>query len=192
MPSPTDEFHAFFERHHAELARLAYLLLGNPEEADDLAADAFVALWHKWDRVRAADRPVAYARGVVTHLARSHIRSRTRERRRITLFWSRHAEPAEGTDVPAVLDVRQALARLPFRRRACVVLRHALDVSERDTARALGISTGTVKSQTSRGMAELERLLKPSELTEPPARNVPGSVENVLTLRGEKAGRYTW
>ncbi|WP_420903317.1 SigE family RNA polymerase sigma factor [Streptomyces boncukensis] len=186
MHSPTEEFHAFFEQHHAELARLAYLLLGDAEEADDLAADAFVALWHRWDRVRAADRPAAYARGVLANLARTHIRSRTRERRRIALFWSRYAEPSEGPDVPAVLDVREALARLPFRRRACVVLRHALDVSERDTARTLGISTGTVKSQASRGMAELEKLLKPGE------ESLPGSVDTVLALRGERAGRYTW
>ncbi|MEU5047990.1 sigma factor-like helix-turn-helix DNA-binding protein, partial [Streptomyces griseorubiginosus] len=49
--------------------------------------------------------------------------------------------------------------RLPYRKRACVVLRHALDLSEKETAAALGISVGTVKSQTSKGMAELEKLL---------------------------------
>ncbi|MET7441179.1 sigma factor, partial [Streptomyces sp. NPDC005568] len=58
------EFHAFFERHYAELARLAHLLTGEADAADDLAADALLALWHRWDRVRAADHPVAYARGV--------------------------------------------------------------------------------------------------------------------------------
>ena len=168
------EFREFFERHHAELSRLAHLLLGAPgsaESADDLAADALVALWHRWDRVRAADHPLAYARGVVANLARSRIRSRTRERRRVALFWSRHAEPAEGPDVPAVLDVRAALDRLPYRKRACVVLRHAFDLSERETARALGISVGTVKSQTSRGMAELARLLAANR---PPAGRSAG------------------
>ena len=156
------EFHAFFEERHAELARLAHLLLGEDEGADDLAADALVAVWHRWDRVRRTENPAAYARGVLTNLARSRIRSRMRERRRIALFWSSRGEDqTRGPDVPAVLDVRAALARLPFRKRACVVLRHAFDLSERETARALGISVGTVKSQTSRGMAELERLLAP-------------------------------
>lgn len=61
----------------------------------------------------------------------------------------------------AVVDVQGALRRLPFRKRACVVLRHAFDLSERDTALVLGISVGTVKSQTSRGVAELQRLLGP-------------------------------
>lgn len=161
-PTAAAEFHAFFEERHAELARLAHLLLGEHEGADDLAADALVALWHRWDRVRNAENPAAYARGVLTNLARSRIRSRVRERRRIALFWSSRGEAeARDPDVPAVLDVRAALARLPFRKRACVVLRHAFDLSERETARTLGISVGTVKSQTSRGMAELERLLAP-------------------------------
>ncbi|MDJ0385344.1 SigE family RNA polymerase sigma factor [Streptomyces sp. G-G2] len=153
------EFHDFFERHYAELARLAHLLTGETDAADDLAADALVALWQRWDRLRSADHPLAYARGVVANMALERIRSAVRERRRIALFWSRSPEKLEGPDVAAVLDVRAALARLPFRKRACVVLRHAFDLSEKATAAALGISVGTVKSQTSKGMAELEAIL---------------------------------
>ncbi|EMF55145.1 SigE family RNA polymerase sigma factor [Streptomyces bottropensis] len=153
------EFHAFFERHYAELSRLAHLLTGEADAADDLAADALLAMWHRWDRVRAADHPVAYARGVVANLARTRIRSAVRERRRITLFWSQREEKTENPDVPGVVDVQSALRRLPFRKRACVVLRHAFDLSEKDTALALGVSVGTVKSQTSKGMAELQKLL---------------------------------
>lgn len=153
------EFHDFFERHHAELARLAHLLTGETDAAEDLAADALVVVWHRWDRVRAADHPAAYARGVVANMARARIRSAVRERRRVRLFWFNRSEPVHDPDVGAVVDVRTALERLPFRKRACVVLRHAFDLSERDTALALGISVGTVKSQTSKGMAELRRLL---------------------------------
>lgn len=153
------EFHDFFERHYAELARLAHLLTGETDAADDLAADALVALWQRWDRFRTAHHPLAYARGVVANLARERIRSAVRERRRVALFWSRGPGEVESPDVAAVLDVRAALDRLPFRKRACVVLRHAFDLSEKDTAMALGISVGTVKSQTSKGMAELERTL---------------------------------
>ncbi len=153
------EFHDFFERHHAELARLAWLLTGEADAADDLAADALVALWQRWDRMREAEHPLAYARGVVANMARERIRAATRERRRVALFWSRSPEQVQGPDVAAVVDVRAALDRLPFRKRACVVLRHAFDLSEKDTALALGISVGAVKSQTSKGMAELERAL---------------------------------
>ncbi|MER5534333.1 SigE family RNA polymerase sigma factor [Streptomyces mirabilis] len=157
------EFHAFFERHHAELARFAHLLTGEADAADDLAADALLALWHRWDRVRAADHPVAYARGVVANLARTRIRSAVRERRRITLFWSQREDKTENPDIAGKIDVQEALRRLPFRKRACVVLRHAFDLSEKDTALALGVSVGTVKSQTSKGMAELKRLLGTEE-----------------------------
>ncbi|MFC8126578.1 SigE family RNA polymerase sigma factor [Streptomyces sp. NPDC057302] len=153
------EFHDFFERHYAELARLAHMLTGEKDAADDLAADALVALWHRWDRVRAADHPAAYARGVVANMARSRIRSAVRERRRVALFWGPRAEGVDDPDIPAVVDVQEALRTLPFRKRACVVLRHAFDLSEKDTALTLGISVGTVKSQTSKGMAELQRLL---------------------------------
>ncbi|MFJ4834016.1 SigE family RNA polymerase sigma factor [Streptomyces sp. NPDC088747] len=157
------EFHAFFERHYAELSRLAYLLTGEADAADDLAADALLALWHRWDRVRAADHPAAYARGVVANLARTRIRGAVRERRRITLFWAQREDRTENPDVPGMVDVQGALRGLPFRKRACVVLRHAFDLSEKDTALALGISVGTVKSQTSKGMAELKRLLGSDE-----------------------------
>gem|GEM_PF-530159 len=184
-------FHAFFERHYAELARLAHLLTGEQDAADDLAADALVAVWRHWERVRAADDPVAYTRGVVANLARSRIRSAVRERRRVALFFSQRAERVEAPDVPAVLDLREALQRLPFRKRACVVLRHAFDLSEKDTAAALGISVGTVKSQTSRGVAELERLLAPDAAARPappagPARapGRPGRAAGALTAAG--------
>ncbi|MEU7555067.1 SigE family RNA polymerase sigma factor [Streptomyces sp. NPDC044571] len=141
------------------MSRLAAMLTGDPDCADDVAADALVALWHRWDRMRRADHPLAYARGVVANMARTRIRAAVRERRRITLFWSHRPERVDAPDVATALDVRRALARLPFRKRACVVLRHALDLSERDTALALGISVGTVKSQTSKGMAQLQDLL---------------------------------
>jgi DNA-directed RNA polymerase specialized sigma24 family protein len=102
------EFHAFFERHHAELARFAHLLTGEADAADDLAADALLALWHRWDRVRAADHPVAYARGVVANLARTRIRSAVRERRRITLFWSQREDKTENPDIAGKIDVQDA------------------------------------------------------------------------------------
>ena len=160
LPDDTSaEFHAFFQRHYAELSRLSYLLSGETDAADDLAADALIALWQRWDRLRQAEHPVAYARGVVANLVRERIRSATRERRRVALFWSHRPQQVQGPDVAAAVDVRAALDRLPFRKRACVVLRHAFDLSEKDTALALGISVGAVKSQTSKGLAELERLL---------------------------------
>ncbi len=183
-PDPQAEFRDFFERHHTELARLAHLLLGSSDGADDLAADALVAVWHQWDRVRAADHPAAYARGVVANLARSRIRSLVRERRRVALFSSQRSDHVDDPDVSAVVDVQAALVRLPFRKRACVVLRHAFDLSERETARTLGISVGTVKSQTSRGIAELERLLGPPD----GEGELPGATDAGRTVRTLRSG----
>ncbi|MEU8869883.1 SigE family RNA polymerase sigma factor [Streptomyces javensis] len=174
------------------MARLAHLLLGSSDGADDLAADALVAVWHQWDRVRAADHPAAYARGVVANLARSRIRSLVRERRRVALFSSQRPDRVDDPDVSAVVDVQAALVRLPFRKRACVVLRHAFDLSERETARTLGISVGTVKSQTSRGIAELERLLGPPDGGDEEEPSAAGEADRtgrtVRTLRAGNTG----
>ncbi|OON82801.1 SigE family RNA polymerase sigma factor [Streptomyces tsukubensis] len=159
------EFHTFFEEHYAELVRLARSLTGEADAADDLAAEALTALWDHWDRVRQADHPAAYARGVVANLARTRIRSAVRERRRIALFWGPLGDgdgyTVDDPDVSTVVDVQGALRRLSFRKRACVVLRYSFDLSALDTSLVLGISVGTVKSQTSRGLAELQRLLVP-------------------------------
>jgi RNA polymerase sigma-70 factor (sigma-E family) len=157
-------FHAFFERHHHSLSRLAYLMTGETSVADDLAADALTEVWRHWERVTAADDPAAYARGVVVNLARGWIRRRGRERSRLNMLGLGRREP--GSDVPAVLDVRAALRRLPHRRRACVVLRYAFDVPEREVAEILGISVGAVKSQTSRGAKQLAELLRDLRIPE--------------------------
>ena len=73
-------------------------------------------------------------------------------------------------------DVLRALAQLPPRKRACVVLRYYLDLSEADTAAALGISVGTVKSQTARALARLRPLL------------AEGSAPSVIPLPGNEGG----
>lgn len=161
-------FQVFFEQHHADLARLAYLITGDANVADDIAADALVEIWRHWERVEAADNPLAYARGVLANLARNWIRRQGRERRGL-LSLRLFAEDARSADVPAVMDVRAALRRLPLRRRECVVLRYAFDVPERDVAAILGISVGTVKSQTSRGADQLASYLRDAvpEVREP-------------------------
>ena len=151
-------FQAFFALHHADLARLAYLITGDPDAAEDIAADSLVEIWRHWARVEAADNPLAYARGVLANLARNWIRRQSRERHGL-LNLKRFAEEFRGSDLPAVLDVRDALRRLPLRRRECLVLRYAFDVPEREVAAILGISVGTVKSQTSRGAEQLAALL---------------------------------
>ena len=74
-----------------------------------------------------------------------------RERRTWRLWSAGRSEQSETPDTDAAVDLRQAMLRLPARKRACVVLRYYYGLSERETAETLGIAVGTVKSQTSRG-----------------------------------------
>jgi RNA polymerase sigma-70 factor (sigma-E family) len=154
-----EAFEQFARRHLAGLSRLGYLLTGDHELADDLAAETMIVAWNQWDRLVQLDNPLAYLRRTLSNLAASRIRSMVREQRRIRLF---HADQSPSTAEPdgaAVIDVRGALMQLPPRRRACVVLRYAFDLSEDEVARVLGVSAGAVKSQASRGVAQLQRLL---------------------------------
>ena len=159
-------FQDFFELNHADLARLAYLITGDANVADDIASDALVEIWRHWDRVETADNPLAYARGVLANLARNWIRRQRRERLGMLGLRLSPAEQHQAADIPAVMDVRAALRQLPLRRRECVVLRYAFDVPEREVAEILGISVGTVKSQASRGAAQLASFLKAQDLTD--------------------------
>lgn len=153
------QFDAFFDAHHRDLARLAYLLSGDPDAADDLTAEAFTQAWKRWDHVIGSDSPLAYVRRIVVNLAATRVRRLVRERRGWRLLGAAWSDRTEEPDVAAVVDVRAALRLLPVRKRACVVLRHYYGLSEQETAATLGVSVGTVKSQTSRGMAELAVLL---------------------------------
>jgi len=148
-------FAAFFERQHADLSRLAYLLTGDPAVADDLAADALGQVRRNWPRV-GGDDPAAYARGLVATL--------TRERRGLFGTIRRAPSPRhEAANRPKpgtpTTEVRGALRRLPHRRRVCVVLRYAFGLTEDEVARALGISTGAARTRTSRGARQLSELL---------------------------------
>ncbi|MFN8077837.1 MAG: SigE family RNA polymerase sigma factor [Kineosporiaceae bacterium] len=155
----------FVQRHAHDLGRLAYLMTGDGDGAEDLLADALLAAWQRWDTVLAADSPLAYVRGIVVKLAATRVRRLVRERAHLVLLRSdaRSVAAAE-RDVPGVVDVRAALRRLPAGQRACVVLRHGMGLSEEDTARTLGVSVGTVKSQTSKAAARLRRLLAVDDL----------------------------
>ncbi|WP_431682205.1 sigma factor-like helix-turn-helix DNA-binding protein [Kitasatospora sp. KL5] len=142
----TADLHAFFDRHHAELARLAHLLTGGTEAADDLAADALAGLGRHWEQVLRTGSPLARARGEVVRLARAGDRAAAPRRRRTA--------PAAGGG-----DVLAALQRLPFRRRVCVVLRYAFDLPAVEAAQVLGTAVGTVERRTAKGAAELQRQL---------------------------------
>jgi RNA polymerase sigma-70 factor (sigma-E family) len=136
------------------LRRTAYLYCRDWHTADDLVGVTFGRLYDHWRRAQRADNLDAYVHGILAHAWLD-------ERRRP---WRREQAVAEVPDLPAPGsaahggDVLNLLASLPARRRACVVLRFYCDLSVEQTATALGISAGTVKSQTARGLETLRAL----------------------------------
>ena len=153
------EFDEFFRSHHRELARLAYTMTGNREDAEDVTGEAFAAAWEHWPRVQAANHPLAYVRRIVVNLAADRVRRAIRERQGVALLRPITRWFHFGPDTPGAVDLQAAVLALPAGRRACVVLRHVLDLPEDEVALTLGISLGTVKSQTSKGLAQLRRTL---------------------------------
>jgi RNA polymerase sigma-70 factor (sigma-E family) len=157
------EFDAFFRRHHRELARLAYTMTGSQEDADEVVGESLASAWEHWGRVQAADQPLAYVRKIVVNRSVDRVRRVIRERQGTLLLGPIVRWFASVPDVETAIDLQAAVLALPAGRRACVVLRHVFDLSEAEVARTLGISLGTVKSQTSKGLAQLR-----VTLTEPP------------------------
>lgn len=142
-----------------ELSRLAFLLTSDHDAADDVVADALCAAWQQWPAVSAAANPKAYVRRIVVNLAANRVRQAVRGRRSLWLLAGLTRDTAPAPDLPASLDVREALEQLPAGQRQCVVLRYGLDLSEAEVADLLGISQGTVKSQTSKAARRLRHIL---------------------------------
>ncbi|MFG3709162.1 SigE family RNA polymerase sigma factor [Micromonospora sp. NPDC047670] len=144
------------------LRRLAYLLAGDEHRADDLVQQTITTLYVKWRRARAADRLDAYVR---TMLVRTYLNERRLAWARVRLFREApEPPPFEDDGVEERQVVRAALSQVPRRQRAVLVLRFYHDLPVDEVAEMLGCSSGTVKSQTSRGLATLRRLLGEREL----------------------------
>lgn len=144
-----------------ELARLAYLLTGDHDAADEIVADTLFAAWRQWSTVTAAGSPRAYVRRIVVNLSASRVRTMVRGRAGLRLLAALTRSTTPAPDVSTGIDVRRALASLPDGQRVCVVLRYGLDLSEAEVAEVLGISAGTVKSQTSKAARRLRQELGP-------------------------------
>jgi RNA polymerase sigma-70 factor (sigma-E family) len=146
------DFSEFVSARSTALLRTAYLLTGNEATAEDLLQATLVKCWRSWSRL--TDQPEPYVHAVLVNTYLSWRRRR----------WHGETPSAELPEV-AVQDgtgevderaaVWVALRRLPRRQRAVVVLRYFDDLSEAETARLLGISVGTVKSQSSKALAAL-------------------------------------
>ena len=137
-----------FARERVPMVRLAYLMLGSEQQAEEVVQDAFVTVLERWDRI---DRPGAYLRRCVVNGCLS-----ARRRRRLV---DRLPPPTDTAAELGVDHTLHALGRLPDTRRAMVVLRYYADLSQEQIAEVLGTKVGTVKSGLHRALAELREAL---------------------------------
>lgn len=168
MRARDDGFTAYVAQRRAQLYRTAYLLCGDPHRAEDVVQTALAKLYAAWPRVSRADSVDAYARRVVVNAHLDDVRRPWRRERPV--------EPGErsGLDGPAPTGVSAedsdalwaALRALPAGQRRVVVLRHYWGLSVDETAADLGISPGTVKSQTSDALRSLRAALADVETSQ--------------------------
>ena len=149
-----DSFAAEFAGLYEHAYRAAYRLLGNHQEAEDVAQEACARACMRWKSLVRRGAPDPWVVRVATNLAIDQYRLRQRSIAR------EHVVPGlvETLD-PRRVDLHRALDQLPRRQRDVVVLRYVVDLSEADTAAALGCAPGTVKSHATRGLAALRAVL---------------------------------
>jgi RNA polymerase sigma-70 factor (sigma-E family) len=151
-----DSFEDYVRASGPRLKRLAFLLTGDLDEAEDLLQSAYAKAMPHWSKVSGYDVPDAYMRRVMVSIRTSWWRrSRGRETLVPEIPERRVVPPGVGESVVDSQMLLTALRALPERQRAAVVLRHWCDLSEAETAVTMGCSVGTVKSTTSKALARL-------------------------------------
>jgi RNA polymerase sigma-70 factor (sigma-E family) len=148
---PVEEF---VRIRYPDLLRMAYLLAGSRHEAEDLVQSALLRMVRRWGSI---DEPLAYARRTIVNLYLNSLRRRRREL--VTALLPDRATRESTDRIAERSTFWPALAALPRRTRAVIVLRYWLDLPEAEVADVLGVSAGTVKSTASRGLARLRQTL---------------------------------
>ena len=164
MKAPDEaEFTEFAASSIRRLRSTAYLMCGDWHRAEDAAQDALVKVYRRWHRIDRTQGLNGYAHKCLVTAVLDQSRKPWRRERLVDTDDGSTAMPDPGGTVDDRMLVVQALAGLTPSQRACVVLRHYGDLSIEQTADVLGIGTGGVKSQTSRGLTRLRELLDQTE-----------------------------
>src|SRR5580704_15754785 len=158
---PSDLVAGLFRAHAVALVRVAMLLLGDRQSAEDVVQDAFFGLYRGLPGLRDRSKALPYLRASVINGSRSVLRARKRAGLRRVQHdppvWSAESAAMAGEDRKALLA---AVARLARRAREVLALRYYLDLADHEIGAALGISRATVSSTASRALAKLARELK--------------------------------
>ncbi|NJC70615.1 SigE family RNA polymerase sigma factor [Planosporangium thailandense] len=161
--SADDEYVEYVTARLPDLRRLGALLCGDGHRADDLVQQTITKLYVGWARIRTVDNLDSYVRTMLTNTFLSERRSPWARVRLFSKGPDPEVAPSPPGSYPAAVEEREvvaaALAKLPCRQRAVLVLRFMCDLSVAEVAATLRCSEGTVKSHTHRGLAALRQLL---------------------------------
>jgi RNA polymerase sigma-70 factor (sigma-E family) len=158
MTDRDEGFAAYFASRSGAMRGTAFLLCGDWHRAEDLVQTAFVKLFRAWHRIAAREKLDAYTRQILVRTFLDETRGGFLRREELSADHVDRAAPEAGGVEDRLLLVR-ALADLPARQRATLVLRFWEDMSVEDTAKAMRCSVGTVKSQTARGLDSMRHLV---------------------------------
>jgi len=154
MSGRSEEFREFARDRGWPLQQTAYLLCGDWHAAQDVVQETLIKAYRHWPRVKRAGNPDAYVRGILLN----EVRDRWRRPEK-----AEPAVPDASDDIARRDRLRQALLELPLQQRMTVVLRYLEDQTQVETAKLLGCSEGTVKSQSSRALGTLRTFLTRTE-----------------------------
>jgi RNA polymerase sigma-70 factor (sigma-E family) len=155
-PAAAPSFEEVFPVLIRDAYRVAYRLLGDRGEAEDVAQEACARAYSRWSTVREHAEP--WTVRVASNLALDLLRARSRAARRNERIAAEQSG-SNGASSDDRLDLYAALSKLPKRQRESVVLRYLGDLSEAQTADLMGCSVGSVKTHSSRGLAALREAL---------------------------------
>ncbi|GAA4205075.1 SigE family RNA polymerase sigma factor [Actinocatenispora rupis] len=150
-----DGFREFMGAYGGQLSRFAYLLTGNHHAAEDLLQTSLTKVAARWPRISGYDQPVSYVRRIMVHDHISGWRWRRRRPENPVPDVPEGSVPDAAESTVRRIVVVRALGQLSPRQRAVVVLRFYQDMTETQVAAELGVSVGTVKSQTHHALAKL-------------------------------------
>jgi RNA polymerase sigma-70 factor (sigma-E family) len=148
-------FAAFVQDRSPSLLRSAWLLTGDWASAQDLVQAALVKTWQRWDHVLRRDDPEVYVRRVMINTLATWRRRRWKGELPTEVLPERPVADSGFEGIERREALLAALASLPRRQRAVVVLRYFDDLTERQAAQVLGCAVGTVKSSTAKALAQL-------------------------------------